>query len=97
MTDAAPIAINGRKPAGGIACDVSRIPPKTSAMIKGASSAIFASGARVSDRMLAKATAAADSETHGILRSSSVGLFDFETEVAVALGAFRSPVLNCPV
>jgi hypothetical protein len=65
-------------------------------MINGASSAIFASGARIIERNPATATADACSETQGSRHSRNRG-FDEWTYGMLGVDALRSPDLNCPV
>ena len=86
---AAPNAISGRTGPGTSTSIDKTTPPNTTTMTTGTSSIILASGAGVSDRSAAAATAEACSDTHGSRHST----IRTRSDRGAAAGAGR----RCPV
>src|SRR5262245_6232124 len=93
-----PMAMSGRTSCGGDPTCPRTRPPNTMTMIIGAMSIILASGARVSDRIAAAATADAYSDAQGNFRSTSLTFFGSNGLAGLGVADFVAPPdVNCPV
>src|SRR5262245_61868746 len=94
----APVVSSGRTYSGKLPALAVMIEPKTTTRITGVSSNIFASGARRSERKLAKAIADVCSDTQGNCFSNSA-TEGFSTRGAGAVDAarFDFPDVNSPL